>query len=176
MSLTGSFLVARQVLRDPNFERAVVLLLAHSDDGAFGLVVNRKATAKGLPWPLFVGGPCPSPGLMMLHGQAAWAERDGGEDEDEDEDEANDGKGVAPGIFVGDATALERAGNAEADEGVRFRVFTGYSGWGGGQLENELAAGAWVVVPAEADLLFDTPADELWDRLAPPALPQPSLN
>ena len=172
MSLTGSFLVARQVLRDPNFERAVVLLLAHNDEGAFGLVVNRRAQAKGLPWPLFVGGPCPSPGLMMLHGQAAWAESAGGEEAEEE----TDGKGVAPGIFVGDAAALERAGNAEAEERVRFRVFTGYSGWGGGQLENELAAGAWAVVPAEADLLFDTPADELWDRLAPPALPQPSLN
>ena len=65
MSLAGSFLVARQVLRDPNFERTVVLLLAHSDEGAFGLVVNRPATAKGLPWPLFVGGPCPSPGFSL---------------------------------------------------------------------------------------------------------------
>jgi putative transcriptional regulator len=170
MSLAGSFLVARQVLRDPNFEHAVVLLLAHGDEGAFGLVVNRRAKAKGLPWPLFVGGPCPSPGLMMLHGQAAWAD-----DSDEQEDES-DGKGVAPGIFVGDAAALDLAGKAEPDAEVRFRVFTGYAGWGGGQLENELAAGAWAVVPAEADLLFDTPADELWDRLAPPALPQPSLN
>ena len=49
---------------------------------AFGLVVNRKATAKGLPWPVFAGGPCPSPGLLMLHGHAEWAEKDpeGGED------------------------------------------------------------------------------------------------
>jgi putative transcriptional regulator len=169
MSLAGSFLIARPTLEDPNFSRTVVLLLAHGDEGAFGLVVNRPAVAKGLPFPVFVGGPCPSPGLMILHGHPTWAkpaEDEGGPATPE----------VVAGVFVGDEASLERAKEAPQEEDLRLRVFTGYSGWGGGQLEGELAAGAWAVAPATASLLFDTPAEELWDRLAPPRIPQPSLN
>jgi putative transcriptional regulator len=170
MSLAGSFLVARPVLHDPNFAHSVVLLLAHSDEGAFGLVVNRPVPepVEGLPLPVFFGGPCPAPGLLMLHGRPDWHEPD--------PDTEGDTGEVAPGIFVGDAACLERAREA-ADEGPpRFRVFSGYAGWSGGQLEGELAAGAWAVVPARGPLLFDTPVEELWDRLVPPSLPQPSVN
>jgi putative transcriptional regulator len=168
MSLAGSFLVARPSLRDPNFARTVIFLMAHNEDGAFGLVVNRVADTEGLPWPLFVGGPCPSPGLLMLHGQAEWVKPAADPEEEETQE-------LAPGIYAGDATSLQQASQAE-DGACRFRVFSGYSGWSEGQLEGELAEGAWAVVPATAELLFDTPADELWDRLAPPRLPQPSIN
>jgi putative transcriptional regulator len=171
MSLAGSFLVARTVLKDPNFARTVVLLLAHSGDGAFGLVVNRPVAqpVEGLSLPVFLGGPCPAPGLLLLHGHADWQQPDPDAGEEATQE-------VAPGIFVGDAACLERAREAPADGPPRVRVFSGYAGWSGGQLEGEIAAGAWVVVPARAALLFDTPAEELWDRLAPPALPQPSMN
>jgi putative transcriptional regulator len=172
MSLAGSFLVARPMLQDPNFRHSVVLILAHNPDGAFGLVVNRPAKAEGLPWPLFVGGPCPSPGLMMLHGHPAWAENTPTEG-DEPEEESK-GPEVAPGVFIGNASCLEEA-SKESAEG-RFRVFSGYAGWSGGQLEGELAAGAWALAAANGDVLFDTPFDELWERLAPPRIPQPSMN
>jgi putative transcriptional regulator len=59
---------------------------------------------------------------------------------------------------------------------LRFRMFAGNSGWGPGQLEGELAGGAWAVVPASGEALFDTPIDELWDSLLPPQLPEPSVN
>jgi putative transcriptional regulator len=167
MSLAGSFLIARPMLQDPNFRRTVVLLLAHNADGAFGLVVNRPAEAEGLPWPLFTGGPCPSPGLMMLHGHADWARPDG---------EGDAAPQVAPGVFVGDAGCLERAGKLPPETEGRFRVFSGYAGWGAGQLEGEMAAGAWALAPASAAVLFETPTDELWERLAPPRIPQPSMN
>jgi putative transcriptional regulator len=118
---------------------------------------------------VFAGGPCPSPGLLLLHGQADWAGPSA------DGTEAT-GQEVAPGIFVGDASCLERARHPQPGETPRFRVFSGYAGWGAGQLEGELAAGAWAVTPATGTLLFDTPAGELWDRLAPPMIPQPSVN
>jgi putative transcriptional regulator len=170
MSLAGSFLIARPSLLDPNFRRTVVLLLAHTDEGAFGLVLNRRANAEGLPWPLFVGGPCPSPGLMLLHGHSEWAHAK------EEESGAAAAPEVAPGVFIGDASCLERAGNLDPDEQKRVRVFSGYAGWSGGQLENELAEGAWAVMSATATSLFDIPTDELWERLAPPRIPQPSVN
>src|SRR2546421_1215531 len=169
MSLAGSFLVARHVLRDPNFARTVVLLLAHNEDGAFGLVVNRPSTAEGLPFPLFSGGPCPSPGLLMLHGHADWVDQS-------PELSGAGGQELVPGVFMGDAASFVRVSKPSSDDALRFRVFRGYAGWGGGQLEGELAAGAWALVPVTAELLFDTPVEELWDRLAPPAIPQPSLN
>ena len=170
MSYAGCFLIARPILQDANFKRSVVFLLAHNAEGAFGLVINRPGEVEGLPWPVFVGGPCPSPGLIMLHGHPEWAEASG--------DEAEQGKDreLAPGIFSGDAACLDRATQTEEGQTTRFRVFSGYSGWGGGQLESELAAGAWSVAPANGDLLFNTPIDELWDRLAPPRIPQPSVN
>lgn len=162
-SLAGSFLVARSALKDPNFHQTVVLLLQHGPEGAFGVVVNRPTTVQDLPFTVYTGGPCQFEGLLMLHGQADWVA-----------DEA--GTQVAPGIFLGTAESVARVSERLEEEGLRFRMFAGYSGWGPDQLERELVVGAWQVHQANGELLFDTPVDELWDRLMPPSIPQPSLN
>lgn len=163
---SGSFLVAKSTLKDPSFVRTVVLLLKHEADGAFGLVVNRPAAAEELPFPVFVGGPCESEGMLMLHGQSEWAHHS----------EDDSPKAVAPGIFIGDAECLTRVTLANEGHEYRYRVFVGYAGWGPGQLEGELASGDWAVVAANGNTLFDTPADEIWQQLLPPAIPQPSDN
>jgi putative transcriptional regulator len=165
-SLAGSFLIARPVLKDPSFLQTVVLLLQHGAGGAFGLVVNRQAEVEGLPFPVFIGGPCEAQGLLMLHAQREWVEESGDAAKPE----------VAPGVFMGDAECLSRATHAEPGQSFRFRVFKGYAGWGPSQLEGELASGAWAVVPATADVLFDTGVEELWSNLLPPLIPQPSVN
>lgn len=165
-SLAGSFLVARPVLKDDNFVQTVVLLLQHDADGAFGLVVNRPTPVKDLPFPVYNGGPCPSQGFLLLHGHSEWLEQ--GEDA---------GKGeVAPGVFLGDASCGRHVTDPTPGQTLRFRMFSGYSGWGSGQLEGELGAGAWAVVQATGQLLFDTPVEDLWEQLIPPTIPQPSLN
>jgi putative transcriptional regulator len=160
-SLAGSFLVARPVLKDPTFRQTVVLLIEHGLDGAFGLVVNRPKRLKELPFLVFVGGPCKLQGMILLHGHPEWQE-------DADSE-------VAPGIFMGSEESLERV-KEPAEEKYRCRIFSGYSGWGAQQLENELAAGAWSVVPASGDILFGTEARDLWASLVPPAFPEPSVN
>ena len=165
-SLAGSFLIARPVLQDPSFKQTVVLLLQHNKEGAFGLVVNRPREVDGLPFPVFAGGPCEFEGLLLLHGQPDWSRLDAA---------VPDGE-IAPGIFLGDASCLERASEASQSDELRVRVFRGYAGWGKEQLESELESGAWVVYPASGQLLFDTPTDELWPRLVPKTIPQPSLN
>jgi putative transcriptional regulator len=170
MSLAGSFLIARPVLKDPNFVETVILVLNHDEDGAMGLIVNRLLEGKELPFPVFRGGPCPAPGFFMLHGHADWVASAA------DASEAPAKKEVAPGIFVGDESCAERANTEAVEEGLRLRIFRGYAGWGPGQLENELASGAWGLVPASGDVLFETPVEDLWDRLIPPRIPQPSLN
>ncbi len=165
-SLAGWFLVAKPVLQDPSFRQTVVLLLQHNCDGAFGLVVNRPAKVEGLPFPLFAGGPCESEGLMMLHGHADWLDSDAKPGASE----------VAPGVFLGDAACLERVSDPPPGETYSFRLFAGYAGWGPDQLEGELGQSAWALVKATGELLFETPVEELWDRLLPPTIPQPSLN
>jgi putative transcriptional regulator len=165
-SFAGKFLVARHVLSDPHFNRSVVLLLQHGPEGAFGLVVNRPAKIEGLPFPVFAGGPCSSQGLLLLHGYKEWADVEDGIVEGQ----------IAPGILLGDASCLQRLDDLPESQPCRFRMFAGYAGWGPGQLENELGAGAWALTAATGKLLFETPAKELWDRLVPPALPQFSLN
>jgi putative transcriptional regulator len=170
-SLAGSFLVARPILKDPNFHQTVVFLLQHDRDGACGVVINRPAQVEGVPFPVYIGGPCQAPGLFMLHGHPEWAKS--ADDEEADEPTVRE---LASGIYIGDAACLEQAAKPVSGRPARFRILRGYAGWGPGQLERELASGAWAVMPATAQLLFDTPFEDLWDRLLPSGIPQPSMN
>jgi putative transcriptional regulator len=149
----------------------VVLILSHGDDGAYGVVVNRPAEDADLPLPVFSGGPCESPGLVMLHAHADWVDGSASS-----EGSSATGREVAPGIFVGDAECLERAANVGPGEVCRYRVFQGYSGWGPGQLEQEIGVGAWSTVAATPELVFDVAPDELWFKLKPRLPPEPSAN
>lgn len=162
-SLAGYFLVARPVLDDPNFRRTVVLILQHGPEGAFGLVVNRPVESEKLPFPVYVGGPCKLEGMLLLHGHADWLE----------DTEAGQ---VCPGVYLGDSACAERVANGASGGDLRFKMFSGYSGWGPQQLEGELVEKAWAVVRATSDHLFDTPVDELWTRVLPPTIPEPSAN
>jgi putative transcriptional regulator len=162
-SLAGYFLVARPVLEDPNFNRTVVLVLQHGPEGAFGLVVNRPLKSEKLPFPIYVGGPCKLDGMLLLHGHADWAE---GPESGE----------VCPGVYMGDSACAERVANREPGQELRFKMFSGYSGWGPQQLEGELAEKAWAVVKASSEHLFGTPVEELWTSVLPPTIPEPSVN
>ncbi len=162
-SLVGFFLVARPALDEKNFKRSVVLILQHGPDGAFGLVINRPVKSEKLPFPIFAGGPCKLEGMLLLHGQADWM------------DDPDEGQ-VCPGVFLGDSTCAERVADGDADGAVRFKMFSGYSGWGPQQLEAELAEKAWAVVRASSEHVFDTPPEELWTSVLPPTIPEPSLN
>jgi putative transcriptional regulator len=163
-SLVGKILVARPSLRDGFFGRSVILLLQHGPEGAFGLVLNRPAKAKDLPFAIYVGGPCKMEGLLMIHGREDWAK------------EEEEGMEICQGVFLGTAEQFERASTAEEVMQERVRIFTGYSGWGPEQLEGEMEEGSWVVLPGDGEVIFETPVQELWERLAPPTLHEPSLN
>jgi putative transcriptional regulator len=161
-SLAGSFLIARPAMVDPFFGRSVILLLQHGLEGAFGLVLNRPAEAKELPFPIFVGGPCKMDGLLMIHGLEEWAK-----ESDETTME------VCPGVYLGTSEQFEKATEALSE---KFRVFTGYAGWGPNQLETEMELDGWIVLPANGEIIFGTPVQDLWEALAPPTLPEPSMN
>lgn len=152
-SLAGSLLLAHPSLRDPNFHHSVVLLSAHDDDGAMGVVLNRpvgktlgqvsEAFADGplAAVPLYKGGPV-QPDQVILCG---WR-------------------------FTGDDNTFrlhfgllpDRAAELAAEEGMHLRAFLGYSGWSGGQLENELRLETWVVSPIPSNLMSFSQDDGLW--------------
>ena len=164
-SLAGSLLVARPTLEDGFFSRTVVLVLQHGADGAFGLVLNRVAAAKEFGFPVHIGGPCKFNGFILIHGQEDWVE-----------EKERPAAQICAGVYLGDAACFKRIVDPPPGHGWRFRVFNGYSGWGPGQLEGELAQGAWAVVPARRAHIFDTPVEEMWLRLVPSSIPSPSVN
>lgn len=164
-SLKGRLLVATPELGDPNFFRTVVLMLEHTPDGAVGVVLNRP-TETGLgeaaadwegwdelaapPAVVFVGGPVSQTAVICVASRVT-----GAEPPDED------AEGFQPVVgALGVADLRRPPGAVEA-----ARIFAGYSGWGGGQLEGELAAGAWWVLDAVPDDALGAEPDELWAQV-----------
>ena len=156
-TLTGRLVVATPALQSPDFGRTVVLLLEHGEHGALGVVLNRPsglAVAEPLPqWVpfaadppvVFVGGPvAPSAAICLAR--------------------ARDGADVAAWkpLFDGLGT-LDLEGHPD-DVPVldRLRVFAGYAGWGPGQLEDEIAEGAWFVLDSEPDDALSGEPGALW--------------
>lgn len=161
-SLTGRLLVATPALADPNFDRAVVLLLDHDEEGSLGVVLNRPtpvgvgdilaawAGLAGEPGVVFQGGPVSldsALGVAVIPGGAS-AER------------APLGwRRVHGAIGLVD---LEAPPELLASALGSLRIFAGYAGWGPGQLENELGDGAWYVVESEPGDVSSPAPERLW--------------
>ena len=154
--LKGRLLVATPNLEDPNFERTVVLVLEHGDEGALGVVLNRPseldlaeplpewAGAAAHPPVVFIGGPvAPSAAVCLARGTPG-------------------AEGWEP--LLGPVGTLDL--DSDPDEAIPridgIRVFAGYAGWGPGPLEGEIAAGGWFVVDAEAGDPLSPAPEELW--------------
>lgn len=169
----GRLVVASPTLEDPNFHRTVVFLLAADPEGALGVVLNRPSGTSidevvphwgfhaSDPPVLFVGGPVqPNAAICVGRAQEPVRER-AASAEVADEDEA----GFSP--LIGDLGTVDL--NRAPDEiGVAFsglRVFTGYSGWGPGQLEEEIEAGAWFVVEGQQSDVLSTEPGDLWEQV-----------
>ena len=154
-SLQGKLLVATPALDDPNFRRTVVLVTAHTDEGAMGLVLNRPTEASvaeavphlehlvGSGETIYLGGP------VEISAVTALAELD---------------ESGEPAMHVFEAVGFLPADLDETVEEAtqRARVFAGYAGWSAGQLEGELAESAWIVEPALAEDVFTESPDDLW--------------
>jgi len=156
-TLQAHFLVASPYLTDPNFNRSVVLIIKHDDEGAFGLLLNRPMnnTVREImrlageaececDRPIYFGGPVQGP-LVAIHGVEELGEAE-----------------VLPGVYFSAHKDQLRAIIEQTEQ--PFRLFTGYSGWGAGQLEGELEVGGWLTAPATAEIVFLS-ADEQWQRL-----------
>lgn len=172
-SLKGRLLVANPAMPDPNFHRTVVLLLAHQDDGALGVVLNRPSELDvdsplprwqrlvAYPPVVFVGGPV-APGAAICLARVPDPPPEVGLGDNLPTEGLG---GWMP--LVGELGTLDLEGDPD-DLVVKveaIRVFAGYAGWGPGQLEGEIDAGGWFVVPAEPADALDGDPEELWKRV-----------
>lgn len=169
-SLAPTLLLAAPRLGDPNFERRVVLLGKHEEEGALGWVLNGKALdpvgrllhmaelvpagivvpeTEAFRRPARIGGPVsPESGwLLYRQGETAW------------QGEITVGQGL---VVCSNSAALDAVvrGGAPHD----FRLVLGYAGWGPGQLESELKEGVWLPAAWDPALVFETDPDRLWDE------------
>lgn len=142
----GRLLVAAPPLGDPNFDRSVVYVLEHNEQGALGVVVNRPSAPVdeafenwrpflAPPAATFAGGPVQIDAFIALARLA-------------------DGR-IDPVELDRDPILLDPTPSA-------VRIFHGYAGWGAQQLDGELEAGVWIVASATVDDVFTDRPDELW--------------
>jgi putative transcriptional regulator len=157
-SLRGHLLISSGGLHDPNFRHTVVLIGEHNADGALGVVLNRAlniTVEQAIPplndlvlpgEPLFQGGPVQTDGAVLLVELAQ-------------PDLLDIPAFGSVGFLVGEVAADIRSSI------LRARVFLGYSGWGPGQLEAEMAADTWIIEPAQVDDVFTDAPDLLWSSV-----------
>ena len=168
INLTNQFLIAMPGMSDGNFAGTVIFMCEHSDKGALGLVINRPIdiNLKNLfekvdltldrpdlaTTPVYFGGPVQTERGFVLH-EALDAE--GGH--------YNSTLKIADGLeMTTSRDVLEALSNGAGPR--RVFITLGYSGWGAGQLEEELARNGWLTVDAEPDIIFDTPVEERYDK------------
>ncbi len=154
-SLKGCLLIATPQLQSPIFTRSVILMIGHDEEGALGVIINQqisttltdlagKIFVEDFAWdkPISLGGPVAS-SLMMLHSNEELADQE-----------------MIPGVYL-------TADGARVQELIEQRfepslVVANYSGWGPGQLEQELGADSWLTLPAKFDHVFWAGEKELW--------------
>ena len=165
-SLTNHFLIAMPSLQDPNFQRTVTFICEHNENGALGIVINRPSEvtlgdllhhmdlsvtdAGTAEQPVYMGGPVQRERGFVLHpASERWD----------------------ASLQVSDAVAVSTsrdvlAAIAEGNGPAHYLVALGYAGWGGGQLEEEMAQNAWLSGPADPGIIFETANEERWQAAA----------
>jgi putative transcriptional regulator len=159
-SLKGQLLLDSGQLRGSFFHRAVVLICEHNAEGAFGLVLTQKTESKAsevlvgdLPQklsehPLFLGGPVQPTALTYLHSDT----------------------------FIPDANVMANVSMGHSLEGLveiassystslELKLFAGYAGWSGGQLEGEMKRKAWLTHTASIELIYHAEPGDLWQTI-----------
>ena len=163
--LTGKLLIAMPGIDDERFDKSVILLCAHSDEHAMGIVLNKTMADITLPElldqldvpmedrlpndPILKGGPVGTDRGFVIHSE--------------------DFESIGATIPINErlrltATKEVLSAMASPDRPRKCRLALGYSGWGPKQLENELRENIWLVVDADEEIIFDTDFDGKWLR------------
>jgi putative transcriptional regulator len=163
--LSGKLLLAMPGMADPRFERAVIVMCAHDENGAVGVGIGHKRAGisfRGLLRQLEIE-PGDAPDCAVLHGGPVEPGRGfvlhstdwGGQD-------SLQVNGETGPLFAMTGTIDVLRAIAEGKGPTRWIAALGYAGWGEGQLDEEMTRHGWFVAQANAGILFDVPADERW--------------
>lgn len=156
----GKLLISEPHLPDTNFERTVILLCEHNEQGSFGFVLNKESNVnfgeliegqKDLTVPVRIGGPVEQNTLHYLHNSKT----------------LESSQQIGDEVYWGgdfDMLLDWLATKLISPQDVRF--YLGYSGWGEGQLEKEIAANSWIVYnPKNLEEILNTPDDKMWSTI-----------
>jgi|TARA_B110000503_G_scaffold107297_1_gene160316 putative transcriptional regulator len=157
----GDLLISEPYLPDPNFERTVVLICEHDENGTIGFVLNRRSNsvlsdviveAAHFDAPLYVGGPVQHDTLHYVS---------------KDMHEMESGESLGERLFWGkDFNQLLARINTHQIDKMDYRFFVGYSGWSPGQLMEELKTKSWIVYQnKDENLIFDFSSQDLWKKV-----------
>jgi putative transcriptional regulator len=155
-------LLSMPQMADPNFAKTVVLLCDYTEEGAFGLVVNRRmnepassvvrtepAITVDPELRLWVGGPVEPQRPWLLMAQAQ------GPDDEQ--------RQICPGVVLSVSHELTLQLLQTPPASTQARVIVGYASWGPGQLEDEIAESSWLTMDVDPALIFHTPPDQMWE-------------
>ncbi len=155
----GRILISEPFLPDFYFNRAVILLVEHNDEGSLGVVMNKPSTryvsdaVEGFPESkaiLYLGGPVSTENLFFIHARP---------------DLFEESYPINENLFWGaDIPELKELISLKMIQPEEFRIFAGYSGWSKGQLQHELKVNSWVVGEMEPEVLMQAQANELWEQ------------
>jgi len=153
--LAGRILIAVPFYNDPFFNRSVVLLTEYDAQNCVGLMLNKKSlyTMRDLLPQVKVnrllhfGGPVVEKMILAIHNY----------------DKSSKYTKLLPGIYTGFDHELLSIIELNEVQGLHFKFFVGYSGWGPGQLQEELGLNMWVVGHATPELIFATPPEKIWE-------------
>jgi putative transcriptional regulator len=151
--------VATRQLLDPRFTQTVVLLIRYDKEGALGLVINRPTKAnlsdalpdlpnlKRVKETLFLGGPVDLSRIFLLLLSA---------------EPPKDSLRVFGNVYLSSSKEVLEQRIPIQNNKEKLRVYAGYAGWGAGQLESEIQQGHWNVWHADAEIIFNMPAKDIW--------------
>jgi putative transcriptional regulator len=171
VNFTNQFLIAMPSLREGTFAGTVIYLCEHTDKGALGLVINKPIdiTLKNLfekvelsldrpelaASPVYFGGPVQTERGFVLHESLGGEDGEGGH--------YNSSLRIPGGLEMTTSKDVLEALSSGAGP-KKVLVTLGYSGWGAGQLEDEMSRNGWINVNAERDIIFDTPVEQRYDK------------
>lgn len=164
--LSGKLLLSMPGIGDPRFERVVIAMCLHDDDGALGIVVNNLAgdlTVRALMEQLDIDPGVTPPEAMVMDGGPVEPGRGFVLHSAEYQGQSTICVGGPAGVEWGLTSTLDVLKDIAAGKGpARWLAALGYTGWGAGQLDDEMTKHGWHVAPGDSGLLFETTIETRW--------------
>ncbi len=156
----GTIIISSPSLQDPNFEKAVIVIAEHNDNGSLGFVINKIFSRKfneleefktAEPFSLYAGGPVATENLFMLHQR---------------NDLIEGSNVIASNIYMGGNFKQAVANiNKRSIDNSDIKLFIGYCGWDAGELDIEIAEGSWIVTNEKTSVIFAQNTAAIWDEM-----------